>query len=81
MARVDGVELALLERLVGVLLGRVRPRDGAAEGEVLRAAGRRGERGGFIRSILKVLSYPVPSARAVIFQTLGGLPDDDCAVG
>ena len=44
------VDLLLrLVRLVEVVLGRVRPREDAAEGEVLRAAGRRGERREFIR--------------------------------
>ena len=41
--------LLRLLRVVEVALGRVRPREDAAEGDVFRAAGRRGARREFIR--------------------------------
>lgn len=46
--RVFVVAWLRLVRLVEVALGRVRPREEGAEGDVLRAAGRRGARREFI---------------------------------
>ena len=59
-----------LVRVVEVVFGRVRPREEAAEGDVLRAAGRRGARRELISFILKVSACPVPSARAYTCRSL-----------